>query len=174
LLTFKSTSAWKPRLMLAGFQEYDAGATEKDVKRRIFVPPEIRAVLGGGTSSPPGFPCAEADAFFARYRYGWIVKCSRQPKGKADFKWLQDHDEVWVLSFKGAGAQWRMLGRFAAPALFVGLLNLPRSALEPWAEYQAKATETIAEWQRRFPECEPFRGKTFDDYIGYLIHDKDN
>lgn len=143
------------------------------VKRRLFVPSPIHAVLSGTTSQPPGFPCATADVMIGRYRAGYIMHATRKPQGRGDFKWLTDHDEVWVMCFKGAGAVWRMLGRFATPNHFVGLFCVERGELAPWSAYQAKAVETVTEWEQCFPGCEPFRGSKFEDYLGNMVFNED-
>lgn len=173
-MTSKATSAWLQRLQLAGFVEYECGPAAAAVKRRLFVPSGIHAVLSGGTSQPPGFPCAAADLMFHRYRVGNIIHCTRRPQGKGDFKWLENHDEVWVMCFKGAGVPWRMLGRFARPNLFVGLFNVERGELSPWSAYQAKAAGTIADWDAKFPGCDPYRGTKFEDYLGSMVFSEDD
>ena len=173
-MSSKATSAWLQRLQLAGFVEYECGPAAAAVKRRLFVPSGIHAVLSGGTSQPPGFPCAAADLMFHRYRVGNIIHCTRRPQGKGDFKWLENHDEVWVMCFKGAGVPWRMLGRFARPNLFVGLFNVERGELSPWSAYQAKAAGTIADWDAKFPGCDPYRGTKFEDYLGSMVFSEDD
>lgn len=172
-MTLKATSAWLQRLQVAGFVEYECGKSGLAAKRRLFVPSSIYTVLSGGSSQPLGFPCAAADIMFTRYRAGYIVHCTRKPTGRGDFKWLKDHDEVWVMCFKGAGSVWRMLGRFAQPNLFVGLFNVERGELAPWSAYQAKAKETVGEWECCFPKCEPFRGSKFEDYLGNMVFNED-
>lgn len=162
------------RLQLAGFVEYECGPAASAVKRRMYVPSEIHAVLSGGSSNPPGFPCANADLLFHRYRVGNMVHCTRRKEGKGDFKWLENHDDVWVMCFKGAGVIWRMFGRFAKPNLFIGLFNVERGEVSPWAAYQARAVATVAEWERLFPDCEPFRGSKFEDYLGNWVVNKDD
>ena len=110
----------------------------------------------------------------ARYRAGYILHVTRKPTGKGDFKWLENHDEVWVMCFKGAGVVWRVLGRFARPGLFVGLFCVERGEIHPWAAYQAKASATVAEWEQRFPNHEPFRGSKIEDYLGDMVINKDD
>jgi hypothetical protein len=173
-LTFNATSVSSSRLVLAGLKEYECGAVTNAPVRRLFVSPEIHGILGGKLSQPVGFPCAEADKTIARYRSGYIVHVTRKPAGKGDFKWLNDHDEVWVMHFKGAGANWRLFGRFAKAKLFVGLICIERSELKPWSTYQKKGTEMIADWEKRFPDCEPFRGSKFEDYLGDMVYNKDD
>lgn len=108
-----------------------------------------------------------------RYRAGLILHVTRKPKGSGDLKWLTSHDEAWVMCFKGGGRIWRMLGRFAAPNLFVGLHCVERHELDPWAKYQARAVAMIGDWNNFFPECEPYRGQEFEDYLGDMVLNKD-
>lgn len=173
-MTSKATSVWLKRLQLAGFVEYECGPAGVAVKRRLFVPSGIHATLSGAGSKPAGFPCATADLMIHRYRVGNIVHGTRKPQGRGDFKWLENHDEVWVMCFKGAGVIWRMLGRFAQPNLFVGLYNVERGELVPWSAYQAKAASTVADWDARFPKCDPFRGSKFQDYLGDMVFNEDD
>ena len=66
-----------------------------------------------------------------------------------------------------------MLGRFATPNHFVGLFCVERGELAPWSAYQAKAVETVTEWEQCFPGCEPFRGSKFEDYLGNMVFNED-
>jgi len=101
------------------------------------------------------------------------VSATRRERGKSDFKWLRGHDEVWVLSFRRPAPGWRIFGRFARKNFFVGLRYYEREELADNVLYQQAARDMIADWNRRFPGVEPYRGRDFEDYLGDMVRDDD-
>ena len=160
-------------MKLAGLVEHQLlkPLGEGDKKRWLFVTNELEELLRGESDS--SFPSAGADNIIARFCKGLIVSVSRKATSvTADFKWLQDHDQAWVLILDEPRPGWRMFGRFARKNVFVGLSCLPRHDCAPWQMYQQRATDMISDWQSRFP-VEPLRSNRYNDYFSDPFWDKD-
>lgn len=141
--------------------------------RRFFVTPEIDALLSGETQSEPMFPCALADVVIGRFVKGWLVSCTRKSTSKADFKILKSLDEAWSVTMPGPAAGWRIFGRFARKNVFVGISAWDRDNCSPFAVYNQRAAEMIAEWNSRFVK-EPLRAPAFQAYFGDNFRDVDD
>jgi hypothetical protein len=173
-LTFKSTVLSDSQLRSAGFVEHElvVPLREAEKRRRLWLAPEVADLLAGRLPDS-GFPHTQADVDVGRFCKGLIVSASRREKSKADFKWLKGHCEVWVLSFRKPPPGWRVFGRFARKNVFVAFCHYEREDLADNVQYQAAAKALIAEWDKRFPKMEPFKGSRFEDYFGDMVRNDD-
>ena len=108
------------------------------------------------------------------FRAGWLINVSRRPEVKnAELKLLEKVDEVWAMAFRRPRmVQRRMLGRFIAKDIFVGLGLFAREDLAG-KKYTNKANEAISAWEDRLA-CEPLRSSSFSDYISPVFRDLDD
>lgn len=173
-LTFSTTLLTRDELRLAGLVEHELlqPLAEKDKKRWLFVTQEVADLLSGKQNPGAMFPCAKADGVIGRYSRGWIVSFTKKPVGKADFKKLSNLDEAFSITFPGPGSGWRMFGRFARKNVFVGLSCYERGDCAPWAMYNKRAADMIADWEARF-SLGPLRGASYADYVGDPFRDDD-
>jgi hypothetical protein len=164
-LTFSATYVDSSELASAGFVEAFPIRPRADAVRRLFLKPEIIDLLNGKASPPGGFPTTEADEVIGRFCAGWFVRVSEKSK-KADFERLERLDEVWALCARKPGPGWRILGRFLAPQVFVGLAAFDRRVLGRAENYEALAKGMIDEWGKSLGTRQPFRGAFPNDYLG--------
>ena len=162
-------------MKLAGLVEHQLlrPLAERDQKRWLLVTTDIETTLSGAGDPALGFPSIDADAVIGRFCKGWIVSITREPEGKADFKKLNDHDEAWVMNFRGPAEGWRLFGRYARKNLFVGLHLWPRGDCVPWAMYQQRATDMIANWGTRWTNA-PLRSDNYGDFLSDPWDDRDD
>lgn len=161
-------------MKLAGFVEHQLlrPLEERDQKRWVVVTKEIDAILSGQGNPSLEFPHHDADGVMGRFCKGWIVSVTREKDGKADFKKLKNHDEAWVLMFRGPAEGWRLFGRFAKKNLFVGLALWPRGDCVPWSVYQQRATDMVTDWEQRWTEI-PLRSDKYKDFLSDPFDDRD-
>lgn len=161
--------------MAAGFVEHELVVPLKaaEKRRRLWLEPDVAALLTGKKNPQAGFPHVQADVDLGRFCKGNIVSATRRERGKSDFKWLRGHREVWVLSFRKPPPGWRIFGRFARKNLFVALRYYEREQLPDNILYQQAARDLIADWEARFPGTEPYRGSRFEDYFGDMVRNDD-
>jgi hypothetical protein len=165
----------KQELKLAGLVEREliTPLAERDKKRWIFVTQEIDDLLSGKQNPAAMFPCIKADMTFGRICRGYIVSLTRRKADtSADFKCLEGLDEAWSVKLPGPGSGWRMFGRFARKNVFVGLACHPRDDCAPWAVYNQRALDMIADWNSRWAG-DPLRSLHFGDYVSDPFHDRD-
>lgn len=136
-----------------------------EAKRHIWAAPEVHDLLKG-LKPNAGFPDKEADLFVGRYCKGYILHASRRFKSKAEFKWLNGPEQVWVLSFRKPPPGWRILGRFARKNTFVAMAVYEREELGDLITYNEKAQAVIGLWNQQFPGITPHGGKEFADFLG--------
>jgi len=172
-LTFKSTPLSDSQLRIAGFVEHElvAPLKESEKKRRLWLEPDVANLLAGRKNPAAGFPHIKADLDLARFCRGFIVSATRREKGKADFKWLKGHDEVWVLYIHKPPPGWRIFGRFARKNVFVAFRYYEREELPD--NFYAAAQNVIQQWDMKFPGVDPFRGGRFEDYLGDMVRNED-
>lgn len=161
-------------MKLAGLVEHQLlkPLDERDQKRWVLVTKEIDEILSGQGDPSLFFPSYDADAVIGRFCKGWIVSVTSDKDGKTDFKKLKNHDEAWVMMFRGPAEGWRLFGRFAKKNLFVGLALWPRGDCVPWAMYQQRATDMIADWEGRWPAA-PLRSDKCEDFLSWPFDDRD-
>lgn len=162
-------------MKLAGLVEHQllTPLEERDQRRWLVVTKEIDTILSGKGDPALGFPSVDADVTIGRFCKGHIVSITRQREGpKTDFKYLQNHDQAWVMMFRGPAEGWRLFGRFARKNLFVGLALWPRGACVPFAMYQQRAADMIADWGTRWA-AEPLRSANYEGYLSEPFDDRD-
>lgn len=161
-------------MKLAGLVEHQLlrPLQERDQKRWLVVTKDIETVLSGKGNPALDFPSVDADAVIGRFCKGFIVSISREPEGKADLKKLKDHDEAWVMNFRGPAEGWRLFGRFARKNLFVGLALWARGDCVPWSVYQQRAIDMITDWEGRWTE-QPLRSEKYGDFLSDPWTDRD-
>lgn len=174
-MTSKATLLCESRLKLAGFVEHELIVPLKpgEKKRRLWLSPDVAKLLSGQKNPDAGFPHVSADRDVGRFGRGYIVSVSRRQGSRAEFKWLKQHDEAWVYSFRKPPPGWRILGRFARKSWFVGLCYYEREELADLATYNARISDMIGQWEATFPGVEPHRGKGFEDYLGEMHRNDD-
>lgn len=174
-MTYKATPLSNSQLKLAGFAEHDliVPLKEYEKKRALWVSEDVSALITGQKNPQAGFPNVRYDVELGAYCKGYIISCTRRMNGKSAFKWLKGHDEVWVLSFRSPPPGWRIFGRFAKPNTFVALRYYERERLKDLVQYNRAAEDLIEEWDKTFPGVAPFRGQTFNDYLGEMHRDDD-
>lgn len=144
-------------------------------RRELFVTDEIAEYLAGGRAQAD-FPTIPASIAAGGFLAGHLVSVSRtNTLGKeADFLRLEDLDEVWRYAIvKKPRPGWRILGRFAAKDVFVGLTIASRIDLGSRRAYEAVAGEAINEWNRLLPGVQPLSGLSSSDYVGEVFRDVD-
>jgi hypothetical protein len=108
------------------------------------------------------------------FRAGQLVTVSRRREIEADFKLMDEVDEVWITAFrKPRGIQRRLLGRFLEKDVFVGLGLHDRRDLAG-RKYVARANDVIADWGNRFGDMQPLRSDRMADYFGHVFRDLDD
>jgi hypothetical protein len=138
--------------------------------------PDVNLRLDGATTAD--FASAFADVDITRYLSGFDVRVSRQMR-----EWKKDeqpfleklvgHDDVWAICLRRPKPGWRLIGRFLAKDVFVGLGMYPKRELMG-GRYAVRADEAIVLWNERFPGREPIRSDALNDYIGYQWTDIDD
>jgi hypothetical protein len=143
-------------------------------KRCILVAPNVDALLDGASDAL--FPTYDAERLFAEFSAGWLVTVSRQMAkrkyGQApQIAQVVNHDEVWALCPRKPPPGWRILGRFYAKGIFVGLRAFDKDWLA--RRYETACPWVIDEWNEIFPGREPHRAATTEEYVSGLIRDVD-
>lgn len=90
---------------------------------------------------------------------------------RPEFERLENVNEVWVMAFRAPKFnQWRLMGRFAAFDIFVGLALYRRSYLDGTQKYRTIAQAFDQLWQRI--GTAPFLvGNVIEDYISQPVRD---
>ena len=96
------------------------------------------------------------------------------PSGKRpDLERLTDNDEAWAMCFRKPTPGWRLLGRFVAKNVFVGLSLKDRLVLGRTATYDGFAKAMTRQWNESFPSLPVVRGNAWSDYVGGKVRDVD-
>jgi len=174
-LTLKATMVSDAQLKLAGFIELAPLVPLRagEQRRTIWAKPALRDLVTGKITPGSGFPCLEFDLFVGRYSKGYIVSATRDKRKKSDFKWLQDHHQVWVVALRKPRPGWRIFGRFAGKNRFVAFGVFIRGDLGGFANYTTEASKIPLEWDATFPGVPPHEASTFQDYLGELVRNDD-
>lgn len=102
------------------------------------------------------------------YLAGHLVSVSRERDAEVDFKLMDEVEDVWILAFrKPRASQRRLLGRFLAKDVFVGLGLYARGSLYG-GNYTIRGQEVIDEWQRIFGDQVPVSSTRLDDCFGHV------
>lgn len=147
---------------------------EVAVRRSLFVTPEIHGFFN--ESSGGSFNLYELKKVLKFYLAGHLVTvcCDGRREARSDFKRIRDLTEVWALSSRRPKFdQYRLLGRFFARDVFVGLALLKRSELGDRKSYHLQASKIIDHWNVIFPQHEPLSGIKAADYFGGVFNDID-
>jgi hypothetical protein len=121
-----------------------------------------------------GFPDFRANRTVAIFQAGQFVTISLVGdlgKKRPDLERLTDLDEAWAMCFRAPMPGWRLLGRFAAKSVFVGLSLLDRHTLNGNRTYAGYAQAMIDKWEEDLPGIEPVRGLTWQDYLDGTVKD---
>jgi hypothetical protein len=131
---------------------------------------------GGVAAIRADFPDSHAHHIVDAFLGGQIVSvCTCGDHNRPILKRLKNVDEVWVFCFrKVMNMEWRMMGRFAKPDVFVALTLHNRNDISTFKKYTKAAEDFIEEWDRTFHNAQPFRGVAARDYITGLIEDLDD
>jgi hypothetical protein len=174
-LTLKATMLSDAQLKLAGFVELTPVIPLRagEHRRAIWAKTALRDLVAGKITPESGFPCLEFDLFVGRYCKGYIVSATRDQKKKSDFKWLQGHDQVWVVALRNPRPGWRIFGRFAGKNRFVALGVFIRGDLGNLDNYSIEASKIPLEWDALFPNVPAHEGAAFQDYLGEPVRDDD-
>jgi hypothetical protein len=141
-------------------------------KRELWVPEEINEVLAGEARAL-GFPDPSPSAGVRQlYIAGYLVSGTLfgDPASKAPhFERLLRVNEVWVMCMRAPrDNQWRLMGRFTAQNVFVGLRLFSRAFLNGDAHYHQQAQDFEQNW----PATETFiAGTKIEDYISQPVSD---
>ena len=92
-MTFNTTFIPIERLREQKFVEYESPRSRINRKRRIFVAPEIGALLNGDGAIDAMFPSVEAERVLSSFIAGYLVTLSRKGT-KCDLEQLIGLDEV--------------------------------------------------------------------------------
>ena len=163
-MTFNTTFIPIERLKEEGFVEYESPRPRVDRKRRIFVAPEIAALLNGDGAIEAMFPSVEAERVLSAFVAGYLVTLS-QKGAKSDLEQLIGLDEVWALCFRKPPPGWRLFGRFVAQDILVLTKAYDRHELGRKANYHMLAEAVIAEWDNRFSDVPPYRASEIKGYL---------
>ena len=163
-MTFNTTFIPIERLKEQGFVEYESPKPRIDRKRRIFVAPEIGALLNGDGAIDAMFPSVEAERVLSSFIAGYLVTLSRKGT-KCDLEQLIGLDEVWALCFRKPRPGWRLFGRFVAQDVLVLTKAYDRHELGRKANYHILAEAVIAEWESRFSDVPPYRASEITGYL---------
>ena len=122
----------------------------------------------------PPFPRYTAAVSMDTFRAGHNVTVTRAVHGKADFKLLQNVDELWAFAIrKPRDFQARLLGKFVQKDIFVATEIHLRSDLDNHANYHAMAVEAASKWDAITGGIKPLRSTSNSDYLGYSVRDMD-
>ena len=163
-MTFNTTFIFIERLKEQGFVEYESPRPRIDRKRRIFVAPEIWALLNGDGAIEAMFPSVEAERVLSTFVAGYLVTLSRKG-AKSDLEQLIGLDEVWALCFRKPRPGWRLFGRFVAQDILVLTKAYDRLELGKKANYHMLAEAVIAEWERYFSDVPPYHSSEITGYL---------
>jgi hypothetical protein len=146
------------------------------IGREIYAADEPFELLGGGNAAiSADFPDVHAHAHIDAFLAGQIVSCCLCGDHSATLKRLQDVDEVWVFCFrKVMKSEWRMMGRFSKPNVFIALRMYERRDLSPRRKYTEAANDFIDLWDKTFYGSPPRRGNRSSDYLTGPVNDLDN
>jgi hypothetical protein len=139
-----------------------------EYKRLLLVPYEINEALKAIVDLP------KIRSILQRYISGMYVTASLQgdPNGhRPDLERLTNVNEVWVMCFRQPRFdQWRLMGRFIAPNVFVALALFRREFLNGDKNYQVIAEKFAAAW----PTIDfgvVRMGASVEDYISQPVRD---
>jgi hypothetical protein len=144
--------------------------------RHLYVTPEVAAGLDGVDDRFWQFPMLEMEKLIAIYCAGWAVRASPSgDNGKSpDMERLAGLDEVWAMCAKKPRIwQVRILGRFAAKGIFVGLQIFERSFLGTRDNYTRIASKIPVQWGSIFGNTQSFTALRVEDYLGGVVIDVD-
>lgn len=138
-------------------------------KRELLVPEPVRDQLAQVTDLP------KIASVMQRYLAGMYVTGTLQgdpDRKQPDFERLEKVDEVWVMCFRAPHFdQWRLMGRFSAPNVFVGLGLFRRAYLNGKAHYQAQAEAFVSHWSAVVGRAPIQVGGMIEDYISMPVRD---
>jgi hypothetical protein len=171
-LTFNATFIPLRELRAAGFVEYAPPTSVAGLKRRVFVAPDVAALLHKDSADPVMFNWVEANRILAGFVLGWMVSVSFRSK-RTEFERLENVDEVWACCVRKPRPGWRLFGRFVAQDCLVLMMARDRHDLGPNAKYQAVAETVIAEWNKILPNVSPYSASKLSGYISGVVRNAD-
>ena len=80
-------------------------------------------------------------------------------------------DEAWAICFRVPKPGWRLLGRFAAKSVFVGVCLLDRHTLDGDRTYASHAQAMLSKWGEHLSPLSPVRGSAWQDYLDGTVKD---
>jgi hypothetical protein len=138
--------------------------------RALYITPVVEGLLRDGRQE--GFPSVEAETILARFFLGHSIWVTFESAKDCDLERLEDLDEIWAFCFRRPKPGWRLLGRFLAHNIFIGLNAYDRHQLGTAARYGHIATSAVTDrWKSIFGKTEPYRGNATRDYMGGVIYD---
>jgi hypothetical protein len=139
-----------------------------EYKRALLVPREIKEHLKRIVDLP------KIKSVLQRHIAGLYVTGSLRgdpKKRQPDFERLENLDEVWVMCFRQPKfEQWRLIGRFAAFNVFVGLALFRREFLDGDAKYHRTGQDFAVRWPTA--DIPVLRGITIEDYLSMPVRDR--
>lgn len=173
-LTYDATSIKCALAVRAGLVLRPPRRERLELKRRMYLTPDISAALDGRPTSTY-FAHGPADAKITDFLRGARIDVSREKRSwkgpKPDLVKVVGHDEVWEFCFRAPKPGWRLFGRFLDRTVFVGLQL--RDKLDTGNDYDPIAVDVLRDWARLFPDVEPVRSEEIDDYVGFVWRDLD-
>jgi hypothetical protein len=130
-----------------------------------------------GKDISTGFPDVAADIQACAFVNGYTFTGSLigdPSRKKPQLERLLRNDEAWAMCFRKPVPGWRLLGRFAAKNVFVGLSLNDRITMNGGERYNRFAIDMISEWETSYSDLPVVSGQSWSDYVGGKVRDVDD